>query len=215
MAKELVIESKKNGTFVVLYDEEDEELIKAHTWSAQLKPNGKVYVATTLPADPNSDDWYYGIRTEKGREGKPYRRRRNHTKMLHALIMNTPKGMFTDHINGDPLDNRRSNLRICTISENNRNAPNHVDGTSGYKGVCYMKDGLNFKRGKNAKRWRAVVNYNKKVHYLGTFATAEEAARAYDAKALELHGEYAYLNFPNEKNTEKNSRPFSDQSNLR
>ena len=200
MTKELVIESKKNGTFVVLYDEEDEELIKAHTWNVQVKSNGKAYVATTLPADPDSDDWYYGIRTEKGREGKPYRRRKNHAKMLHALIMNTPKGMFTDHINGDPLDNRRSNLRICTVSENNRNAPNHRDGTSGYKGVCYIKDCPS-----RIKRWRAVVNYNKKAFYLGIFATAEEAARAYDAKALELHGEYAYLNFPNEKNTEKNS----------
>lgn len=101
---------------------------------------------------------------------------------MHRYIMNAPDDMVVDHINGNPLDNRKSNLRICTHHQNlmNRSANN----TSNYKGVRPSKNS-----------WSSRITYNCKEYHLGTFSTEEEAARAYDAKARELFGEFARLNF--------------------
>jgi hypothetical protein len=92
----------------------------------------------------------------------------------------------TDHINGDGLDNRRANLRPATHAENMRNRRIQRNNTSGFKGVYRTRNG----------RWRAritVVGQGKRD--LGTHATAEAAARAYDAAAVELFGEFARPNF--------------------
>ena len=190
MAKELVIESK-HGTFIVLYDKEDEDLIKSHTWhiSQGSKSNKNRYsVKTNIP--------YLDSETKC----KRYQRR-----YLSRLIMGEPKGMLVDHINGDTMDNRRSNLRVCSKDENGRNRKiASKNNTSGFKGVSYRKKGPDMIN-EWSRPWQAYINYDKKRHHLGMFATAEEAARAYDSEALELHGEFARLNFPNEKNTEKNS----------
>ena len=97
--------------------------------------------------------------------------------------------MHVDHINGNPLDNRKSNLRICTNAENQRNRGVNKNNTSGYKGVCWAKQN---------KKWKARIKHNGKLIHLGYYKDKEEAARAYDKKAKELHGEYAYLNFPDE-----------------
>ena len=93
-----------------------------------------------------------------------------------------------DHINHDPLDNHRHNLRLATRSQNAANVGPYANNTSGYKGVDF-----------NQGKWRARITQHGKRHFLGTFDTAEEAARAYDSKALELFGEFASLNFPEEK----------------
>jgi hypothetical protein len=106
---------------------------------------------------------------------------------MHREIMSTPPGMVADHINGNRLDNRRANLRNCTHAENCRNRGAHVrQKTSQYKGVY---------RDKSADRWYACARFNKKRYWLGTFYSEEEAARAYDAKAKELYGDFARLNF--------------------
>ena len=104
--------------------------------------------------------------------------------------MNPPKGMVIDHINHNGLDNRRENLRICTNAENQRNRGKQKNNTSGYKGVDWRKD---------HKKWRARINKDNKTIHIGYYNIIEEAARAYDAKAKELHGKYAQLNFPEEK----------------
>ena len=101
--------------------------------------------------------------------------------------MVTPKGMATDHINGDGLDNRKQNLRICTHAENLRNRRLGKNNTSGYKGVSWHK---------LHKLWYAHISHNKKLMSLGYFKDKEEAAKAYDRKAIELFGEFAKLNFP-------------------
>ena len=106
---------------------------------------------------------------------------------LHRVILGAPRGQEVDHINGDGLDNRRSNLRLCNRSENARNATRHFDGASGFKGVC---------RNKNGKRWLAQIFRNGSTARLGVFDTAEDAARAYDRASVRLDGEFARPNFP-------------------
>ena len=100
--------------------------------------------------------------------------------------MSTPKGMETDHINGKRLDNRRKNLRIVTVTENQMNRGPQKNNTSGYKGVI-----------RHPKGWIAKINYMKKAIRLGPFANKEDAAKAYDTKAEELYGSIAYRNFQN------------------
>ncbi len=135
----------------------------------------------------------------------------NHIGM-HAIIMNTPKGMHTDHINGYGLDNRKENLRVCTPQENHQNKKLRSDSSTGYKGVAYTpinkykhtskKTGaITIRESVLKKPYKAYIGDPERVgrHIsLGNYATAEEAARARDAKAKELHGEFCYLNFPEE-----------------
>ena|SRR5665213_446172 len=105
--------------------------------------------------------------------------------LLHRFIMDTPKGLHTDHINGDHLDNRRKNLRICTPAENQFNSRKHKTQTSKYKGVSwYKRDAC----------WRAYVNFSRRQIHLGYFADEVAAARVYNEKAKEIYGDFAYLN---------------------
>lgn len=107
------------------------------------------------------------------------------TMLMHRMLLGLTQhdGIHVDHINGDPLDNRRENLRTCTLAENNRNVSGRGTRKSKYKGVC-----------PNKKSWMAQITFERKCHHLGTFKTQEEAALAYNAAALRLHGEFAYLN---------------------
>lgn len=106
---------------------------------------------------------------------------------LHRLIMDAPDGLVVDHINGNALDNRRSNLRLATQSENLRNRT-PSDKRSLPKGVR-----------KSGGRFFAQISHNHKCFYLGMYDTPEAAARAYDQKAMELHGEFARPNLIDEK----------------
>lgn len=109
---------------------------------------------------------------------------------LHRIILNmTDPKIIVDHINRNTLDNRKCNLRICTNQQNCMNVGKNKNSTSGYKGVS-------LKRCINEDRWQSNIGYNFKHIYLGLYQTKEEAAKAYDRKALELFGDFAYLNFP-------------------
>ena len=175
----LIIESKTHGTHTMLFDEEDRELVESHKWRVYLDHN--TYYATTHIPHPDGG-W------SKPRPGG-YKRRRRTTRPLHRLLMDPPKGMVIDHINHNGLDNRRENLRICTRAENSRNRGKQKNNTSGYKGVCWYK---------RDKKWRAQIKKDSKKIHIGYFDIIEDAARAYDAKAKELFGEFAHLNFPEE-----------------
>jgi len=110
---------------------------------------------------------------------------------MHRLILNTPLGMETDHINHDGLDNRRANLRICTRTENNRNARKRRKPTSSqFKGVYWHK---------RYCKWAAQIMHNGKKIHLGFYDSEIEAARAYDRAALKYFCEFALTNFQMEK----------------
>lgn len=107
---------------------------------------------------------------------------------MHRLIMNTPDGMDTDHKNNNGLDNRRNNLRVCTIGQNkmNMSKKNYKGGASSkFKGVCLREKA-------KKRRWRSNVRFVE----IGSFETEIEAALAYDKRAKELYGDFAKLNFP-------------------
>lgn len=107
-------------------------------------------------------------------------------RRLHRLIMNvSDRNLFVDHINGNGLDNRRCNLRICTHKENNYNRKKKANTSSKYKGV-YWKE--------QRKAYEAHIKYKGKVYYLGLFKNENEAGEAYNKAAKEFFGEFASLN---------------------
>lgn len=109
------------------------------------------------------------------------------TTYLHRLLC--PSNHHVDHINGNPLDNRRANLRPCTAQENHRNKRRHKDGSSNFKGVSLGKNG----------KWSGQIWDGKKLHHLGMFTNEHDAARAYDRAARVMFGEFAKLNFPDDQ----------------
>jgi hypothetical protein len=115
----------------------------------------------------------------------------SHIEYMHRAIWEhhnglVPEGMEIDHANGNRLDNRIENLRICTHQQNLANKHTRTIHTSRFKGVSLYRD---------TGRWRATMGYMGKAVHIGYFDSEEEAARAYDAKARELQGEYANTNF--------------------
>lgn len=100
---------------------------------------------------------------------------------LHRLLMNAPEDMFVDHINGDRLDNRLCNLRLCTKSENGRNSVKPKSNTSGLKGVSWHR---------KSKKWVAQIMINQKQIYLGLHKTKEDAHAAYVEASRKYHGEF-------------------------
>lgn len=104
---------------------------------------------------------------------------------MHRLIMDTPQCMATDHINGNRLDNRRSNLRVCTHKQNSMNTGRHKDNKSGAVGVYWNS---------STRRWIAVIQLSGKSTYIGSFRSIEDAIVARDKVAVAARGSYARLN---------------------
>jgi len=102
---------------------------------------------------------------------------------MHRVVAGALPGQVVDHINGDTLDNRKSNLRICSISQNGANRGKNKDNTSGYKGVTFHK---------GTKKWQAGIKIKGKYIYIGRFDDPALAASAYDKAAKEIHGEFAW-----------------------
>jgi hypothetical protein len=108
------------------------------------------------------------------------------TDFLHRYLLNPDKGMEVDHINGNGLDNRLLNLRVCTKSQNGANRKSS-NKTSKYKGVSLCSSSVD-------KKWRAQITKNGKCVLLGRYYTEKEAAKAYDKQAIITHKDFAKTN---------------------
>ncbi len=142
------------GLFATIDSADCEEVSKYHWYSSR---GGNVYAAAT---------------------------RNGRTVYMHRMLMRPRKGYVVDHIDGNGLNNRRCNLRVCTPAQNLANKSPR-GGSSQFVGVYRRRD-----------KWVAHVTRRGKYYYLGIFDDEVAAAKARDRKAYELHGEYAYLNFP-------------------
>ena len=104
------------------------------------------------------------------------------TVFLHRVIAKTPDGLQTDHIDGNGLNNRRSNLRHASVNENQFNRPAYKTNKIGLKGVSWLKV---------AGKWAAQIQAHGKKHHLGRFDCPKQAHRAYVAASKKLHGSFS------------------------
>jgi hypothetical protein len=156
--KEIIIKSKVYGDKVMLVDDCYLDLASSRKWCLQ-----------------KTNQTFYAQRQIKGIK-----------KYIHRLIMNEPKG-FIDHINGNGLDNRKTNLRIVNAEQNARNSNKPNTNSTGYKGVCKCKNG----------KYTVGLSINNKRIHIGLFTNIEMAAKAYNEAAKKYYGEYAKLNVIN------------------
>ena len=103
--------------------------------------------------------------------------------LLHRLITNCPEELVVDHINHDKLDNRKSNLRVCTHADNQKNLKSNSRNTSGHLGVCHIK---------SRDRWQSYIYINKKKKTLGNFKNKEDAIRVREEAEKKYYGEFAF-----------------------
>lgn len=148
-----------------LVDDEDADLVRDLRWSATSPRHSTRYAQHTT--------WQKGAVV--------YR------VMMHRLIMNPGEGFVVDHIDGNGLNNRRSNLRVCTVYQNSQNRRN-VRSSGAFRGVQRVSHG----------KFAAFGFEHSKRIKIGIFDNAEDAAKARDKFVYEKHGEFARLNFPRE-----------------
>lgn len=117
---------------------------------------------------------------------------------MHRIILDAPAGMVVDHINGDRLDNRRDNLRLGTISQNNANRRHYATSDAPFKGLSW-----------NRGKWQVRIGVNGKRIYLGRFESPTTAALMYDAAARHFYPDFHRCNFP------KVATPATIQTQLR
>jgi hypothetical protein len=160
-----------NGRGVALVDDEDYELVSQYTWAASTTGNQT-----------------YAVHRYDG-DGK-----RRSLRMHRLILTEVP---IVDHKDGNGLNNTRKNLRAANNRTNAFNTGPYSrrrGKTSRFKGVSFVKDARPPER-----PWRAVIRAFGTDHFLGNFASQEEAAQAYDGAARRHHGEFARLNFPDRK----------------
>lgn len=173
----LLVDSRKHGKFLILIDAVDVVRIAEHNW--HLLSNRKCLDRDALYFKTN-------IRNADGSRGM---------LSLHRLIVDAPDDIGVDHIHHSFLDLRKSELRLATQNQNGKNKSKHRKSSNRFKGVHYYK---------SSNKWRAHIGHDGRLIHLGYFAhTPEgetEAACAYDLAAIRYHGEFALVNFPDEKN---------------
>lgn len=145
------------GKFAIV-DDDDFEYLSQWKWHVCNGPSGTYAMRNSKPIDGN-----------------------RHHIIMHRIINKTPEGYDTDHINGNGLDNRSSNLRTVTRSQNMWNRKKNSNGTSKYKGVYWHKQ---------HRKWIANIQVNKKRYFIGLFIEEKDAAMAYATRASKEFKEY-------------------------
>lgn len=146
-------------------DDEDYDRVSKFKWHVCITKENRKYAARNVRVGPRSEN-------------------RVDVILMHRFILSAPPNTEVDHRDLDALNNVRSNIRITDAAGNRRNRAVRKDSASGFKGV-QARSG----------KWRARIRINEQMKTLGTFFSQEEAAKAYDKMALELHGEFARTNF--------------------
>ena len=166
--KEIALNGEKGQGLYTLVDDEDYDYLKQFSWSLSRKGYAQAYIPVKFQED------YPSVNMQ----------------MQRMLMLNniTEKEQMVDHINRNKLDNRKENLRICTMTESNRNRgpiyfKHKANINSKYKGVDWNKN-----------KWRATIEVDRKKIHLGRFDNEQDAAMAYNEAAKKYFGEYAYLN---------------------
>lgn len=162
MTKEIPLTKGK----VVIVDDEYYDELSRYKWRAVKFKNRSAFYACRSLSLPNN---------------------KQRLIWMHREIINPPYGKQVDHINGNSLDNRLENLRVCTVQENQCNRGVPKNNTSGYKGVT--------RSASNSKNWVAQICFNRRHIRLGSYADIVDAAKAYDEAAIRLFGEFARTNF--------------------
>lgn len=146
--------------YFALVDDSDYEAISKYKW--HIKKHGRTFYAKHS--------------TKKGDN------RKQKTVYMHSLLLATPRGMEVDHIDGDGLNNRRDNIRVCVHAENTRNARTRLDNKSGFRGVHFHSRDM---------VWSASIGFkNKRVH-LGYFSSKLLAREAYRDASIKYYGNFA------------------------
>jgi hypothetical protein len=149
---------------IAIVDDDDFATLSCFKWCAVKAKTGR----------------YYAMRSKR-EDGKRI------NVFMHREILQATKGCEVDHKDGDPLNNQRNNLRLCTHQQNGMNRSKTSNNTSRYKGVTWSH---------HSNKWQASIMHGKKSVYLGVFSIEEDAAKAYDKAARERFGEYCKTNFP-------------------
>jgi hypothetical protein len=153
------------GKFAIVDPERYEELAKYKWFTAR------------------SEGGFYALRMVKAKGSRVKQK----AVRMHRVILDVPQGKFIDHINHNGLDNRRANLRVATIQQNTWNKRKQRGNySSQYKGVTWLK---------REEKWQVRITCKGRSIFIGYFDDEKAAARAYDAKAGELFGDYAAMNF--------------------
>lgn len=160
--KIITLHSKKHGNHYCQVDDEDFETLNQFKWYADFVPSdGKFRARSRLGGNVKSP------------------------VLMHRFILEVKPNMLVDHVDMNPLNNQKTNLRVTNKANNMKNRNKQNNNTSGFKGVSWNK---------KDKKWRATIQCDGKWKFLGNFDTEYEAANAYDDAAEELHKQYARTN---------------------
>jgi hypothetical protein len=168
MAKRFLIKSAKHGNHFVIVDDDDFDLVSKYKWHLQRGETHNTYYVYMNNIYNKHPDF--------------------HQKCIpiHRLILGVnDRRLDVDHIDQNGLNNQRSNIRISTRTQNQRNRRLQKNNTSGYKGVSWRSD---------RRRWKANIKFEGKLLHLGLFTCPQAAARAYNNAAIKYFGDFAKLN---------------------
>lgn len=177
----------KKANKVSLIDDDDYERVAQYHWLVRKRERRGVFYGF----DAVRSFWLSGPHPKNGkvfsysRKGKLYNMNGHYERIfLHRFILHAPEGMIVDHIDGNSLNNQKSNLRLCSTSQNNMNSKLRKSSNSGFRGVTWDTQ---------TNKWRATITQNHKMKNLGRFTELKDAILARQQAEKEAFGDFARL----------------------